>query len=155
MIRSTTLIAAALLAGSAFAGEPVATITSQEGTVLVNTGEQFATAADNQALQAGDRVMVMEGAQAIITFTDGCALPLAAGTLAEIPAQSTCTGAVAKTSKVGPTVAQAVGDDNRRYVATNKSTGMTYVVFGAAALAMLVEVQGDNFSIEPDPAASP
>lgn len=155
MIRSTTLIAAALLAGSAFAGEPVATITSQEGTVLVNTGEQFATAADNQALQAGDRVMVMEGAQAIITFTDGCALPLAAGTLAEIPAQSTCTGAVAKTSKVGPTVAQAVGDDNRRYVATNKGNGMVYVVFGGAALAMLIEVHGDNFSIEPDPAASP
>jgi len=154
MIRTTALIAAALMAGSAFAAEPVATLTSQEGTVLVNTGEQFATATDQQALKAGDRVMVMEGGQAIVTFTDGCALPLAAGTLAEIPAASTCTGAVAKTSQVGPTYAQAVGDD-RRYAAKNRITGVEYIVFGAAGLAMLIEVHGDNFDIEPDPAASP
>ena len=71
MVRISAFIAASLLAGSAFAADSVASLSSQEGTVLVNQGEEFITAADNQSLKAGDRVMLMEGASAEITFT-GC-----------------------------------------------------------------------------------
>lgn len=152
MIKLSTLVAASLLAGSALAADSVATLSAQEGTVLVNQGEEFTTAADAQALKAGDRVMLMEGASATLTFADGCAMPLVAGTLVELPAQSPCAGAVVSVQQVGPTMAQAPGD--KKYTVTT-STGATYVVFGLAAALMVAEASGDNYSIEPDPSASP
>ena len=155
MIKLSTLVAATLLAGSAFAADSVATLSAQEGTVLVNQGEEFVTAAESQALMAGDRVMVMEGASATITYADGCALPLIAGTLVELPAQSPCTGAVVSLQQVGPTVAQAPGDDDKKYTVTQKSTGITYAVFGTAFALILAQTVGDDYSIEPDPSASP
>lgn len=128
MIRLATAIAATLLATSALASEPVATLSAQEGTVLVNQGEEFATAAEGQALQAGDRVMLMEGASATLTFTDGCALPLEAGSLVEVPAVSTCAGAVANVQKIGPTYAQAVGSRARN------NDNATLIFAGVAAV---------------------
>ena len=149
MIRLSTLAAAVLLAGSAVAADSVATLTAQEGTVLVNQGEEFITAAEGQALQAGDRVMLMEGASATLTFADGCALPLAAGSLLEVPAQSTCAGAVANVQKIGPTYAQAVGSG------AQDSDTMTYVVFGGVGALIVYGITQDDYSIEPDPSVSP
>lgn len=114
MIRQIALVLA-LSSAPALASDEVpaaATLSQQQGTVLVNQGEVFATAADQQALQAGDRVMVMEGGSAVLVFADGCELPLAAGTLLEVPAVSTCaSGDVAQVQRIGPHYAQAVGDD--------------------------------------------
>lgn len=155
MIKLSTLVAASLLAGSAFAADSVATLSAQEGTVLVNQGEEFVTATDAQALMAGDRVMLMEGASATITFADGCAMPLVAGSLVELPAQSPCTGAVVNVQQVGPTVAQAPGNDGKAYRVTNKATGVTYAVFGTAFALIVAQASGDDYSIEPDPSASP
>ena len=151
MSRTTAAIAAALLASTALASEPVATLGVQEGTVLVNQGEEFTTAAENQALQAGDRVMLMEGASAVLTFADGCALPLAAGSLVEVPAQSTCAGAVAKVQRIGPTYAQAVGSSAK----DDDDDTLVYVVFGGAGALIVYGLTRDDYSIEPDPAASP
>lgn len=109
MIRIATLVAASLLTTSAFAADSVATLNGQQGTVLVNQGEEFVTAAEAQALVAGDRVMVMEGGSAVVTFADGCVLALEAGSLLEVPAASTCGGAVANVQNIGPSYAQAVG----------------------------------------------
>ena len=128
MIRIATAIAATLLATSALAAEPVATLSAQEGTVLVNQGEEFATAAEGQALQAGDRVMLMEGASATLTFADGCTLPLASGSLLEVPAVSTCAGAVANVQKIGPTYAQAPGSRARNNDGTLVFVGVTAVI---------------------------
>ena len=149
MFRITAAIAATLLASSAFAAEPVATLTAQEGTVLVNQGEEFATAAEGQALQAGDRVMLMEGASATVTFADGCALPLAAGSLLEVPAVSTCAGAVASVQKIGPTYAQAVGSGAGR---DDRSAAW---VFSGVAVAIIAAYATDELSIEPEPPVSP
>ena len=144
MIRISAFIAASLLAGSAFAADSVASLSSQEGTVLVNQGEEFITAADNQSLKAGDRVMLMEGASAEITFTDGCALPLVAGSLVDIPAVSPCAGGLAKVQQMGPTYAQAPGD---RVVRNGML--MEYIVFGGALVLVAVETTGDNYSVTP------
>ena len=144
MKRLSVLIAASLLAVPAFAAESVATLSSQEGTVLVNQGEEFITAADNQSLKAGDRVMLMEGASAEITFTDGCALPLVAGSLVDIPAVSPCAGGLAKVQQMGPTYAQAPGD---RVVRNGML--MEYIVFGGALVLVAVETTGDNYSVTP------
>lgn len=142
MIRLATAIAATLLATSALASEPVATLSAQEGTVLVNQGEEFATAAEGQALQAGDRVMLMEGASATLTFTDGCALPLEAGSLVEVPAVSTCAGAVAKVQKIGPTYAQAVGSRAR-------DNDNATLIFAGVAAVIVWDLMSNDFSQTP------
>ena len=142
MIKLSTLVAASLLAGSAFAADSVATLSAQEGTVLVNQGEEFITAAEGQALQAGDRVMLMEGASATLTFTDGCALPLAAGSLLEVPATSTCAGAVANVQKIGPTYAQAVGSGARN------NDGAVLVFTGVTAI-IVADLITNDFSRTP------
>jgi hypothetical protein len=150
MIRFSAFVAASLLATSAFAAEPaaqsVATLSGQEGTVLVNQGEQFITAADAQALQAGDRVMVMEGGSAILVFNDGCELVLGSGSLATIPAESTCDGAVASVQQIGPSYAQAVGaprdDDDRNRLAP--------WIFGAWALGIGYALTEDTKITFPD-----
>lgn len=151
MLRLTAALAATLLAGSTFAADPVATLTTQEGTVLVNQGEEFTTAAEGQALQAGDRVMLMEGASATLTFADGCALPLEAGSLLEVPAVSTCAGTVASVQKIGPTYAQAVGSGAKE----DDDDTLVYVVFGGAGALIVYGLTRDDYSIEPDPSASP
>lgn len=142
MIRLATAIAATLLATSALASEPVATLSAQEGTVLVNQGEEFATAAEGQALQAGDRVMLMEGASATLTFTDGCALPLEAGSLVEVPAVSTCAGAAANVQKIGPTYAQAVGSRAR-------DNDNATLIFAGVAAVIVWDLMSNDFSQTP------
>lgn len=105
-----TLIAASLLLSTvAFAADGVAVLGNQQGTVLVNQGEEFVTAGQAQSLKAGDRVMVMEGGAADITFNDGCVLALAPGSLAIVPALSTCAGSVAAVEQISPSYAQAIG----------------------------------------------
>jgi hypothetical protein len=108
----TMLATSLLLSCPAFAADAVQATTvlgNQQGTVLVNQGEEFITATQAQALNAGDRVMVMEGGSAEITFADGCVLPLASGSMAVVPETSTCAGSVAAIEQIGPTYAQAVG----------------------------------------------
>ena len=151
MKRLSVLIAASLLAVPAFAAESVATLSSQEGTVLVNQGEEFATASDNQALMAGDRVMLMENASAELTFADGCALPLVAGSMVEIPAVSPCAGGVAKTQNVGPTYAQAPGSR----ASDDDDDTAAYLVFGGALAYIVYEVIGDDYSKTPPPPPLP
>ena len=112
MIRNV-LILSALFAAPAFAAEPAvepaATLSAQQGTVLVNQGDEFVTATDAQVLLAGDRVMVMEGGSAELTFVDGCVFPLAAGSLLDVPAVSPCAGTVANVETIGPSYAAALG----------------------------------------------
>lgn len=113
-IIRTVIAASMLLSSVAFAAQPgAATLSSQQGTVLVNQGEEFVTASAAQVLNAGDRVMVMEGGSAEITYTDGCVLPLAAGSMMSVSALSTCAGDVAKVEQIGPAYAQAVGAPER------------------------------------------
>lgn|SRR5690606_18232016 len=140
-----TLVAAlALAAAPAFAADvPVATLSGQQGTVLVNQGEVFVTAVEGQALNPGDRVLVMAGGEATLDFTDGCQLPLAGGSLLEVPAVSTCAGQVAQVQKVGPSYAQAVGD------VPHKEPASTWVVFGAGALLIGAAIANDDYSIRP------
>lgn len=107
--RLVCFIAASLLAGSVVASDKVANLSEMEGTVLVSQGEKFVTAEAGQVLGAGDRVLVMEGGKATVTFTDGCALPVEPGTHIVLPEKSTCAGGIAQTQQISPQVAQAVG----------------------------------------------
>ncbi|WP_290885939.1 hypothetical protein [Arenimonas sp.] len=133
MIRTVSVLCA-LSAAPAFAADATATLSAQEGTVLVNQGDDFTTANEAQALSAGDRVLVMEGGRAELTFADGCVLPLAAGSLLDVPAVSPCAGGVAGVQRVGPSFAEAgEGEEKARKGANGYVIGAMAVV-GAALL---------------------
>jgi hypothetical protein len=142
MNRFVIAVAVSMLSTAALAAEPVATLSAQQGTVLVNQGEEFVTAVESQALQPGDRVMVMEGGSAQISFTDGCQLALESGSLVVVPAQSTCAGGVASVRKVAPSYAQAVGSTSRE-----RPTLTQYVVIGGVIIAiMTIDDDDEPFS---------
>ena len=149
MIR-TAAILAGLFAAPAFAADSVATLSAQQGTVLVNQGDEFVTATESQALLAGDRVMVMEGGSAEITFADGCVLPLTSGSLVDVPEISTCAGAVANVQNIGPSYAQAVGS---RTSDRNRAAPYVFGAWGIVIAAMIIE--GDTKFTFGEPAASP
>lgn len=107
IVKGLTLAGLMAMSTVAMAADATATLSDTQGTVLVNQGEMFITAMPGTALQAGDRVMVMEGGNAILTYADGCQLPVTAGSLVTVAA-TTCAATV--TEKVGPMFAQAVGD---------------------------------------------
>ncbi len=139
----------ALATTPAFANGPVASLAQQQGTVLVNQGEVFRTAAEGQALNTGDRVMVMEGASATLAFTDGCELPLAAGSLLEVGSASPCAGEVAQVQAIGPSYAQAVGsdeDDDDAVGLHNREKGWDW---GWAAFGLGVVIIGVALGDEP------
>ena len=98
-------------------------------------------------VQAGDRVMVMEGGHATLVFADGCELPVAAGSLLEVPAASPCAGQVAQVQSIGPSYAQAVGDRG--------GNNMNWL-FGVAAVGTFYWLNKDGYSIiSPPSPASP
>lgn len=137
MLRNTFLLSL-LAAAPAFAAEPAATLSAQEGTVLVNQGDEFVTATEQQVLAAGDRVLVMEGGSAEITFADGCVLPLAEGSMLDVPALSTCAAAMARVQKIGPSYAEAEAGEEGGEPAkkgANRYVVGAVVVVGAALLA--------------------
>lgn len=135
-----------LMSAPAFAEAPapVAALSAQQGTVLVNTGDAFITAGQNQALKVGDRVMVMEGSSATVIFNDGCELSLAAGSIVEVPAISTCAGGIANVQQIGPGNAQAVGAVQQG--GRNRAVGWVFGTAGALITWALIE---GEYSIRP------
>ncbi len=104
---------AMLFAGSGLAATSVAILNVTNGSVLVNQGKQFITAQPSQILTAGDRVMVMEGGNAVVKYADGCIQTLTSGSLAVIAQQSACILGANTVAKISPVSAQAVGDKER------------------------------------------
>jgi hypothetical protein len=113
MIRTSLLIAALLSASIAYAGDANVTLTGQKGTVMVNSGKQFVTAQPGQTLAAGDRVMVMEGGRATLTYPNGCVVTVNSGSMVNVSQQQCATHAT-QAKKVGTMYAQAVGDRDER-----------------------------------------
>ena len=130
MIRTSLLIAALLSASIAYAGDANVTLTGQKGTVMVNSGKQFVTAKPGQALAAGDRVMVMEGGRATLTYPNGCVVTVNSGTMVNVAAQQ-CTKrtAAAQAQKIGPMYAQAVGDARHDDADDNRGHPPFWAVF--------------------------
>ena len=151
MNRTTALTAALLFAASPVAAsEPVATLSQAEGTVLVNQGEQFVTASEGQALKAGDRVMLMEGARASLVFADGCVLPLAEGSLVDVPAVSTCAGGLAQVQALGPALAEAEQGEEESKPFLQTPAGIAVVTTAVVVVAAAAGGSGSD-----NPPASP
>ncbi len=109
-MKAIALALASLFASSAaLAADPVATLGSAEGVVMVSKDKKFVSVQPGQALKAGDRVLVMQDGSALVRFNDGCELALPETSLAVIPAVSTCAGGNAEIAQLSPESAQALG----------------------------------------------
>lgn len=88
----------AILSTSACAqGEPsnrkdeiVGTLQNVVGTVLLQTGDESAPAVEGQQVRHTQKVLVTEGASALLVFNDGCDMDLDIEELYEIPRRSPC-----------------------------------------------------------------
>lgn len=144
-----------LTAGSAFA-QPVATLSGIKGSVMVNHGKQFVTADAGQLLVVGDRVMVMEGGNAKLSYADGCVQDLPAGSLAVV--QGTCSDA--SLTRLAALNAQAVGgerdcdddgiDDSQDSDVQCRSNTGIWIAAGLAGAAIIYTISdGDDETISP------
>ena len=139
-LKVMALCLAASFAANTSASVAPATLANADGVVLVNQGKQFVTAQIGQQLAAGHRVMVMQGGQASLRFADGCVLPLASGSMAVIPAVSTCAGGNANITTVGAQTAQVESGTNSK----SMSRSDVWMLVGGAAVVIGVLASGDD-----------
>ena len=156
---STLLVSALFAASSVSASEataPEALLTDIEGTVLVNQGERFVNVHEATALKAGDRVLLMSGASAGLVWADGCEMPLVPESMLSIADQSPCVGQAAEVTRIGPMLAQAVGDTGTAARASSDSDSYTWLIIGGVGLvAVLAASSGGSSSPPAPPPVSP
>ena len=131
------LAAAALSASFVAVGaaQPVASFARIEGVAVVSKGSQYIKAQEGTALMEGDRLMVMEGGKAIISFKDGCQHELTDNEILTIGGKSTCASEGAGSYKIQPAQSAAIGGG-----AAAANAGAALAVAGAVATAVVVSV---------------
>lgn len=136
-MRTLVIILGGALFWAAGAASAEVRLSRIEGGVLINqgTGYRHAEAAVN--LKTGNRIMVNPGAAALLTYSDGCKVPLRAG-------------AVFSIGKASPCRFKAQGNNNENHRGPNPY--LPYVVGGAAAIlagfgiyAIVQDDEGNNF----------
>ena len=100
---------AALLAVSGIASASDAVLSNVTGPALVNQGDAYVTATPQTELSTGDRLMVLEGGSAEVTYADGCIHTLTDSEVLTIGKQSTCADEQAAAEDTGPSFAAAMG----------------------------------------------
>lgn len=134
--RLGVLLLASLVTTVAFAADPVASVTKNSGQVMVShEGGSFQPVATNQPLVPGDRVMVGEGGSVVVTFNDGCQMSVKAGTIATVPANSTCAGADVATENAPNGAAGGAG---------RTSPNFDWATFGWVAVPTMLYVVVEN-----------
>ena len=72
------------------AAEPIGTLSRIDGVAVVSQGAQYIKGSEGMKLKEGDRLMVLEGGNAIIAFADGCQYTLGDNEVLTIGAVSAC-----------------------------------------------------------------
>ena len=137
IVLALTLFA---LASTAYA-DSVAIMSRVSGDVKINQGVEFVQAQAGQPVDAGDRILAMEGAEATVTYSDGCELHVAGGSLVTVPATSTCKGAALTTQHIVPSDAGPIGGAAGTYDTVNT---VGWVWIGTAAACFLFCESEDN-----------
>lgn len=88
---------------------PVATVVRVDGTAVVSHDARYVPARQGMNLKEGDRLMVLEGGSAILTFTDGCQYELGQMAMLAVQGISTCAANGVGVYKVDPKTAVADG----------------------------------------------
>jgi hypothetical protein len=94
------LISAMALSSSSFA----ATVTPEQGIVLVNRGNGYQNVTGPTNVNPGDILVVNPGGSALLAYDDGCFVPVAVGTIVTVGAKSPCAtqGSMTPTQATGP-----------------------------------------------------
>ena len=87
---------------TASAAEPVGTLSRIEGATVVSQGAQYVKAREGMKLREGDRLMAMEGGNAVISFADGCQYTLTDNELLTLGPTSPCASDAVGSHKVDP-----------------------------------------------------
>jgi hypothetical protein len=106
---ATIAFASLIASGSpSFAG---AVLEQSSGPVLADSGRGFSKVSVGAHLSDGTRILVRskKGGDVVLRFDDGCSLPLGAGQVFTIAAQSPCTLKAQAPSYRGPEVPYEVG----------------------------------------------
>ena len=93
-----------LALGVVSAADSVGTLSRIQGVAFVSQGAQYVAGREGMALKEGDRLMVMDGGNAVISFSDGCRYDLADNEVLTIGAASTCASETESSYKVDPYV---------------------------------------------------
>jgi hypothetical protein len=98
-----------MLSGLSFVGiamaadqTPVARLVRVDGTAIASQDARYVPAREGMSLKEGDRLMVMEGSNAVIRFTDGCKYTLADQAVLVVQGISTCASSGAGIYQVDP-----------------------------------------------------
>jgi hypothetical protein len=83
-------VAVAFAASSTIATAASAQLTAAEGKVLINSGTGFVAAAGLTALNTGDRVFVGDTGMAVVSYSNGCAVSVASGSVVTITEKAPC-----------------------------------------------------------------
>jgi len=81
------------------------------GTVLVNHGKGYSVAYLDMEIKIGDRVLTMDGAQAVIVQNDGCVISLRGNSIFILKDFSACPKGKQSIKKIGPYYARAIGSE--------------------------------------------
>lgn len=119
MMNSKKLIALSVAAAAGMtasltcvgATESMGSFARIEGSAVVSQGAQYVKAYEGMPLNAGDRLMVMDGGKAILSFKDGCQYTVGDNEILTVGATSACAAQGAGSYKVEPrsAVAQNAG----------------------------------------------
>jgi len=116
--------------------EDVAILDEMTGSVLVNQGEKFVTAAEGQSLNQGDRVMTAKNGHAILVFENDCKIEVKASTMVTLPERSVCDGGVLVTQSLEPGAGLAPGANVGTGVGATGSGNMGIYTLSGVALAI-------------------
>mgnify|MGYP003574424974 CR=1 FL=1 len=115
LTKSSKILGGACLTlalGVVSAAEPVGTLSRIEGIAFVSQGAQYVAGREGMALKEGDRVMVMDGGNATISFGDGCNYSLGDNEVLSLGATSACASEAEGSYKVEPYAAAPQGPTN-------------------------------------------
>ena len=125
------------LCTSAFAAQ----VTSIEGVLQVNTGSGFQKIARSTEVAPGGSVMVSPEGKAEILYSDGCRIPLGAGSVAVVAPVSPCAKG------------QAVDQNDRDYTAYYVAGGVAAAAGLGVGIWALTKKKSDNNVIVTNPAS--
>ena len=143
LIRQLTFAFLLLAIAPMAQADSVATMGGTAGDVKINQGIEFVQAEPGQAVNAGDRILVMEGGSASITYSDGCVLQISGGSLITVPASSTCKGAQLHRQQIAPSDSGPIGSASGDYATVN-TVGWIWLGTAAACFIFCESENGDN-----------
>jgi uncharacterized membrane protein YgcG len=103
----------------------LAMLSNVDGKILVNKGKGFISAKSGMALQPGDRVIALDGANAAVVYPDGCVTKLDENSLLALDKSATCSTAAVKTGGAQQPLryAQAMGGETMNDAGSGSGSG--------------------------------